>query len=138
MVSEATFALVNRLSSRFFVPYIQSKGSRMIENDARSWFFVQYIQSKRVNSGREQCWVPVLYTWTYSLKGLGMMQVPHQLGKKVLSVIYMDLQTSALELAFVVESGGFISLYETKFLQIQLYGMCHLILQPKNEKNGHY
>ena len=34
------------------------------------------------------------------------MQVPHRLGKEVLGVIYMGLQTSTLELAFVVELGG--------------------------------
>ena len=38
-----------------------------------------------------------------------MMQAPHQLDKEVLSVIYMDLQTSTLELAFMVELGRSIS-----------------------------
>ena len=34
-----------------------------------------------------------------------MMQVPHRLGEEILGVIYMDLQTSTLELAFKVELG---------------------------------
>ena len=40
-------------------------------------------------------------TWMYSLKGLGMLQVLYRLSKEVLDVIYMGLQTSTLELAFV-------------------------------------
>ena len=35
-----------------------------------------------------------------------LMQVLHQLGNEVLGVIYMDLQTSTLELTFVVKLNG--------------------------------
>ena len=45
-----------------------------------------------------------------------MMQVPHRLGKEVLGVIYMSLQTSTPELAFMVELGGPMS----RWVQIAL------------------
>ena len=86
------------------------KGSETVANDAGSQFSIQYIQFKGVRNGREQCWVPVLYMWTYSLKGPRMMQVPHRLDKEVLGVIYMNLQTSTPKLAFMVELGGSVSL----------------------------
>ena len=57
-----------------------------------SRFSAPYTESKRVGNSWEQGWVPI--------KGSGMMHVPH---------INMGLQTSTLELAFVMELGGSIS-----------------------------
>ena len=67
------------------------------------------------------------HTWLVILLLYRLMQIPYRLVNEVLGVIYMDLQTSTFEQAFVVELGGSI-----------LYGIrayLYLDVKSKGVKN---